>query len=152
MKGKASGTQKHNKFAESAFGYLDQLLRKKPNVTVLAPEAYLMFSANRTHTWLNEKDEHLKKHLIEEAMRDVKRVRSDFQQRKSEIERKHKEAVALSIEKAKALEQKRIQKLERYTDRIIYYGLWLSEDAVYSALRELDSVTEQKSIEMSIEL
>ena len=52
--------------------------------------------------------------------------------------------MALSIEKTKALEKKWIQKLERYTNRIINYGLWQSEDAVDRALRELDIVTENK--------
>ena len=48
MRRKSCGTMKHNKFAESVFGYLDQLLRKNPNISVLASEAYIMFTANRT--------------------------------------------------------------------------------------------------------
>jgi len=55
MKGKVSGTQKHNTFAESAFRYLDQLLRKKPDVPVLASDAYLMFSAKQTTHLVEQK-------------------------------------------------------------------------------------------------
>ena len=39
---------KHNKFSETIFGVLDQLLRAKPNVSTLAAEAYIMFSHNNT--------------------------------------------------------------------------------------------------------
>jgi hypothetical protein len=48
MRRKASSVQKHNKFSESVFGYLDNLLRKKPNISVLASESYIMFTANKT--------------------------------------------------------------------------------------------------------
>ena len=49
MRRRSMGTMKHNKFSESVFGYLDTLLRMKPNVSVLASEAFVMFSANKTN-------------------------------------------------------------------------------------------------------
>lgn len=48
MGGRTSGTMKHNKFAETVFGYLDTLLRMKPNISTLASEAFILFSANKT--------------------------------------------------------------------------------------------------------
>lgn len=53
MKEKSRGTSKHNKFAESVFGYLDQLMRKNPNMSILASEAYIMFTSNKTKQWLD---------------------------------------------------------------------------------------------------
>jgi hypothetical protein len=57
MKDKSRGTSKHNKFAESVFGYLDQLMRKNQNLSVLSSEAYIMFTANKTKQWLETKSE-----------------------------------------------------------------------------------------------
>ena len=53
---KSGSTQKHSKFAESVFGFLDHLLRHKPNISALASEAYIMYSANKTAQWLECKD------------------------------------------------------------------------------------------------
>ena len=49
-------TQKHNKCSESVFGFLDKLLRKTPNTSVLSSEAYIMSTANKTKQWLESKD------------------------------------------------------------------------------------------------
>jgi hypothetical protein len=54
---KEASTQKHNTFAKSVFGYLDNLLRKKSNISVLASEAYIMFTANKTEQWIESKTE-----------------------------------------------------------------------------------------------
>jgi len=39
---------KHNKLPEFVFGQHDQLLRYRPNATLLTNEAYLMYSHNKT--------------------------------------------------------------------------------------------------------
>jgi len=48
MRMKAMSVQKHNKFSESVFGYLDNLLRKNPNISVLTSEAYIVFTRDET--------------------------------------------------------------------------------------------------------
>ena len=50
-----AGTPKHNKFSESVFGFMDQLVRSKPNISTLSAEAYVMFANNKTNAWLEEK-------------------------------------------------------------------------------------------------
>jgi len=50
---KEMSVQKHNKFSESEFGYLDNLLRKK-NISVLASQAYIMLTANKTEDWIEQ--------------------------------------------------------------------------------------------------
>ena len=57
MRRRSSGTAKHNIFSKSVFGYLDTLLLMKPNVSVLASEAFVMLSANKTNLWLEGKCE-----------------------------------------------------------------------------------------------
>lgn len=79
---KSSSTAKHNKFSESVFGCLDQLLRKKPNISVLSSEAYIiMFTANKTKEWLSAKDDNEQKAIINEAMRNVCAVREKTRDR-----------------------------------------------------------------------
>lgn len=48
--------EKHNKYSEFNFAYLDHLLRFKPHLTTLSAEAYLMFAHNKTKKWLETKD------------------------------------------------------------------------------------------------
>ena len=43
---------KHNKYPERMFAYLDFLLAIKPNISNLASESYIMFGLNKTLTWL----------------------------------------------------------------------------------------------------
>ena len=39
---------KHNSFSERLFAYMDQILKSKPNISVLAIEAYTLFLMNKT--------------------------------------------------------------------------------------------------------
>ena len=106
MKERCTGTHKHNKFAESVFGYLDNLLRKSPNISVLASEAFIMFTANKTDQWLQSKSKEEKCSLIASA-KNTASVKLQFQQRKtwqSELQVDEKLAEISTItEKKKAL-------------------------------------------------
>lgn len=139
MRRRSSGTSKHNKFLESVFGYLDNLLRMKPNtcISVLASEAFVMFSSNKTHTRLETKNQQHKDQLIHKAFHDVSKVRHDFKTRSDLIKANQKRKIEESILQAEALEEKRLQKLEGYSQQIIYFGLWQSESEVDVFLMEL---------------
>lgn len=52
---------KHNRLPEFVFGQLDQLLRYRPNATVLTNESFIMYSHNKTRHWLASLDEIEKK-------------------------------------------------------------------------------------------
>ena len=82
MRRRSTGTPKHNKFSESVFGFLDQLLRKKPNISVLSSEAYIIFTANKTQQWLESKDPKEQECLVAIARRDMNKVRENFKRRK----------------------------------------------------------------------
>lgn len=43
---------KHNKLSEFIFGQLNNLPSYRPNASVLANEAYLMYAFNKTNEWL----------------------------------------------------------------------------------------------------
>lgn len=123
MRRKSQGTSKHNKFAESVFGYLDQLLRKNPNISVLASESYVMFTLNKTKACLGAKTEEEKCRLVQQAMRNVPDVRRAFQTRKSEIQRKQIDMLKDKMRKAEEAEVQRLAKLQVYTYKIVFYGL-----------------------------
>ena len=48
------------------------------------------------------------------------------------------------MEKAEAMEAKRVARLQSYTDQIIYFGLWQSVETVDAALQEIETRKEQK--------
>lgn len=144
MMDKTIGMYKHNKFAESVFGYLDMLLRRSPNISSLASEAYIMFTANKTGEWLKSKTEIERKEMIATAQKDMVNFKCTFQKRKAEIARKRKQALADAFEKAKKKEENRMQKLENYTSDIVYYQLWQSVDQVDLKLSDIPSITEKK--------
>ena len=48
------------------------------------------------------------------------------------------------IRLAEEKERKRLQRLEDYTYKIIYYGLWQSETDVDTLLRNIDGIKEKK--------
>lgn len=125
MKEKSRGTSQHNKFAESVFGYLDQLMRKNPNMSILASEAYIMFTSNKTKQWLDAKSE-------------------AFKEKREEIRRKQREALNEKMKKEEEKEAKRIERLGKMTDKIIFFGLWQTREDVDRALASIQSVTEKK--------
>jgi len=94
MRMKAMSVQKHNKFSESVFGYLDNLLRKNPNISILTSEAYIVFTANKTEDWIESKSDEEKRTLINEAMKESHLVRENFKKRKVDIQAKQREAMA----------------------------------------------------------
>ena len=90
---KANSVMKHSKFSESVFGYLDNLLRKKPIVSVLTSEACIMFKAKKTNEWINMRTDEEKSILVNEAIKESHKVRANFKRRKEDIKRKEREAM-----------------------------------------------------------
>ena len=74
-----------HKFSESVFGFMDQLVRSKPNISTLSAEAYVMFANNKTNAWLEEKDASTQQAILKAASLDVRRVRASFKKRQDEI-------------------------------------------------------------------
>ena len=135
-----AGTPKHNKFSETVFGFMDQLVRSKPNISTLSAEAYVMFANNKTNAWLEEKDASTQQAILKAASLDVRRVRASFKKRRDEIATARRAKVQAALKKE--LEAKKLQQLEQYTNDIIDFGLWQNEQAVDDELASstLDSV------------
>ena len=95
----------------------------KPNVSVLASEAFVMFSANKTNLWLDSKSDVKKNTLIQEAMKDVSRTRENYKRRTEEIEANQRTLIEKSIIQAEAAETRCLNRLENYSKKIIYFCL-----------------------------
>jgi hypothetical protein len=109
---------KHNKFSETVFGHLDRIMKEKPNISLIASEAYIMFVHNKTIDWLNGKTDQEKSLLLSHARKDVKSARCKFMTRISEIERRRIANLEDKMKKAEELEKARLKRLEDYINAI----------------------------------
>lgn len=125
-----SSAPKHNKFSETIFGHLDRILKEKPNISLIASEAYIMFVHNKTDDWLNGKNEQEKSLLLSKARKDVKSTRQKFKNRLLEIERCRRANLEEKMKKAEETERARIKKLEGFTSAILDWGLWQTDAQV----------------------
>lgn len=66
---------KHNKLPEFIFGQLDQLLRYRPNSSLLTNESFLIYSHNKTREWFESLSAEDKHKMIEEARKEGKELR-----------------------------------------------------------------------------
>ncbi|MES9902780.1 MAG: hypothetical protein ABW168_08865, partial [Sedimenticola sp.] len=48
---------KHNKFPERIFSYVDHILAAKPNIKTLALESHITFALNKTGDWLSNRED-----------------------------------------------------------------------------------------------
>ena len=78
---KTLNTPKHNKLAESVFAFSDHLMRTKPSISVIACEAYVMSSFNRTMQWLDAKINKEVDTLLSQARNESKDVMRKFRER-----------------------------------------------------------------------
>ena len=140
---KTKSSPKTSKFAESVFGSLDQLLRCKPNLSIIAGEAYIMFANNKTLQWLQSKDSGDRARLLTEASKERKAVHIAFKARQRAIEDSQRATVEAKIRKQEAATQQRLKLQQQYTANIIHYGLWQTPDEVDNMLASYPSNAQQ---------
>lgn len=140
----SKSTMKHNKLPEFIFGQLDQLLRYRPNATLLTNEAYLLYSHNKTRQWLESLSPDEKDRLLTNIRKEGKDVREKFKERLKLIEAKRLEIQQERRRKLEESERKRIQNMEEMTNAVCYYGLWQSQEQVNEGLAKLKTDKEQR--------
>lgn len=152
MRLKTASVPKHNKFSETIFGHLDRILREKPNVSMIANEAYVMFVHNKTLQWLQEKCGQEKSSLLKNARKDVKEARKKFRDRVLEIERQRRLILEQKEKEREAAEKKRLKRLEEYTNSIFLWGLWQSEEQVEFHLNTVIKSSKDKTEALKAQL
>ena len=130
---------KHNKFSETIFGYLDGLMRRKPNIGLLAAEAYVMFCKNKTAAWLAHKPTAEVRVLLSSASKEVKLVLANFKERHAQIIEQRRQANQEKLAKEEEARKRRLRELEKYTAGIIYHGLWQSSSEVDNMMATLET-------------
>jgi len=75
--------------SERDFANLDRLQRDKPNANLIALEGMILFSNNKTLSWLNSLDSERKKNIFQSARQNAPEMLKLFQQRKETIKNKH---------------------------------------------------------------
>ncbi|KAL5022326.1 hypothetical protein ScPMuIL_001481 [Solemya velum] len=125
---------KHNKLPECTFEQLNQLLRYRPNATNLTSWSFLMFTLNRTRDWLETLNTIEREKHIAESLKEGTEIRKVFQERISDIEKKHIEEQQMKRQEIERKERERVRKAENMTNDVRFYGLWQSEEQVNKAL------------------
>lgn len=109
---------KYNKLPEFIFGQLDQLLSFRPNASVLANEAYLMYAFNKTSEWLRKLPPDEREKIIENSRKGGREIRKLFKDRLQEIENKRLEAQRRKQMELERLEKERIRRAEEMTNDV----------------------------------
>ena len=130
---------KHNKFSETIFGYLDGLMMRKPNIGLLAAEAYVMFCKNKTAAWLAHKPTAEVRVLLSSASKEFKLVLANFKERHAQIIEQRRQANQEKLAKEEEARKRQLRELEKYSADIIYNGLWQSSSEVDNMLATLET-------------
>jgi len=140
LKQKTASVEKHNKHCERVFAYYDQLLRFKPNISTLATESYVMFTLNKTAQWLEGKSEDQTRQIVEEARGRVKEIRKKFRRRSESIRKKQMEKINEQRRANELTAARKLKEQEKYTNDIVYHGLWQSESQIDEHLASYNTI------------
>ena len=146
----SKSTMTHNKLPEFVFGQLDQLLRYRPNSTLLANESYLLYSHNKTGKWLDSLSEVERNLMIDKSRKEGVEIRKNFKLRLLEIERKHLEDMKKKQEDLVRKEKKRLKDAENITNNVCFYGLWQSPLQVDEGLGRMPENEQRKALESQL--
>ena len=129
---------------ERDFAVLDRYLREKPNAHLIALEALILFSHNRTATWLDQRSCDETKTLLQAARTLAPSLRMKFKARRQEIESKRQEDLKKRAEAIARKELKAVKEKEKLTKGIQKTGLWTSRTEVEDGLDEFVKSTKKK--------
>lgn len=133
----AKSVMKRNKLPEFVFGQLDQLIRYRPNATILVNESFIIYSHKKTRNWLETLTKEEREQLVTEPRKEGRDIRQQFKCRIKEIKLKCQEQLAHKRAELKRLEKVRLQRDESLTNLTCYYGLWQSPSQIAEGLERL---------------
>ena len=130
---------KTNVVSERNFAKLDRLLREKPNASTLSLEAIVLFTNNRTASWLNSKTHGEVTQLLQKARSIAPEFKRLYHQRREQMLQKRAELLQAKERALLAAQQKKLKEKEKLTQEIMQYGLWQSEEDIRIGLSKLQS-------------
>ena len=134
IKTKTKSVQKTNTISERDFGKLDRYIREKPNARLLALEAHILFTTNKTAKWLDSKSVDEKEKLFAMAQKASPQHQRAFRERQKAIQEQRQEALRLKQVEMERKQQRALQRKEKCTSELIEYGLWHSIEEVDALL------------------
>lgn len=136
---------------ERDFAVLDRLLREKPNATLVALEAMILFSHNKTSSWMEQLTCDERKRLLQAARTLAPTIREKFRARRQEIEARREEALAKKAETIARRQLKEVQQKEKLTKGIETLGLWTSRDEIEDGLQAfVKQVKKREALKLQI--
>ena len=136
--------QKTNTVSERDFAKLDRLIREKPHSTVLALEAHILFSNNKTSSWFASQAPEVQSELMETARRMGHKHKKKFQERLTMIQQKRNELLKMREQAKHASEQRILLQKEKITSDMVQYGLWQSVEDIEKHLNKVKSETQKR--------
>ena len=122
---------------------LDRLMHLKPNATLGAIEAVIMYANNQAQEWVEEQTAGDRERLFTIARKMARTIKKQFHQRRQLIEeqRLKKQEENVKVQERKRL--KDVQEKEKWVDKLQQYGLWKTEEEIKESLTAL-SKSKQK--------
>lgn len=116
------------------------MLHHRPNATRISNEAHLMFTANKTLAWLNEKQENEIEKLVKWTKSEIKQIKQTEMSRLKMLQ-DELEQISIQREKnARAIQAKLISEKQTLTNSIVKYELWDTEEQIDLKLSEIKGV------------
>ncbi len=136
------GVPKHNKWCEKVFGYFDRMLRDRPNITIIAAEAFVMWTYNRTAEWLCAKSDEEQDKLCDWACKEATRCLCVYHQRQQTMKVQKQLKVLNKINATLEKREKKTQKDQKCLDDVEKVGVW-SLDEIDSKLEMLPHIPDK---------
>ena len=125
---------KTNVISERDFAKLDRLLREKPNASTLSLEAMVLFSNNRTASWLSSKSADEIQKLLQQARTSAPEFKRLYKDRRDQIIKDRAQSLLAKEQALQAAREKVIKEKERLSHEIMQYGLWQTDEDISSGL------------------
>ena len=135
-----------NTVSERDFAKLDRLIREKPHSTILALEAHILFSNNKTSSWFASQTPEVQSELMETARRMGHKHKKKFQERLAVIHEKRNDLLKMREQAKHASEQRILLQKEKITSDMVQHGLWQSIDDIDKNLNQIKSETQKREI------
>ena len=139
-----------NTISERDFAKMDRLLREKPNASMLAIEAHVLFTNNRTAEWLSEKSLKEKEVLFSNARKVAPLHQKRFRARLDSLSQQIELEVAEKQRRLQQKEAKLVAEKEKLTAAIVLAGLWQSTEQVEKALQALPRERQKEALKTQL--
>ena len=115
-----------NTISERDFGKLDRLIREKPNASILALEAHILFTNNKTTKWLATKSSDERRIMFEDTRKNAPQHRQRYHEHLSNIEKERIKVQNKKQKEKEASERKWVQMKEKITSELLIMDLDIS--------------------------